>query len=194
MNNQQQTTMTFIQLLLVIVFAMLSRFVLPPVFIHIPNLSATNAATLFCGANFSNRRYGLILVLSSICLSDFLLNRTLLGVWTFIYPGWYWQYISYLLIYFMGTKLVNKSSIYIGCYCITTSVLFFIISNFGVWVSGQLYTHTFSGLTSCFINALPFFKYTIGSDLLFVGILFGLASYIKADQPSFTYSTSKVKK
>ncbi|MEK7137925.1 MAG: DUF6580 family putative transport protein, partial [Patescibacteria group bacterium] len=45
--------------------------------------------------------------------------------------------------------------------------------NFGVWVSGNWYPHTFSGLLSCMLLALPFAKWTLVGDLMFTMIFFG---------------------
>jgi len=53
------------------------------------------------------------------------------------------------------------------------SISFFIISNFGVWL-GPWYTHDLSGLVSCFVNALPFYRNTILSDLGFVILILGV--------------------
>ena len=41
------------------------------------------------------------------------------------------------------------------------SLLFFVISNFGVWFLGNLYTPDLNGLINCYILAIPFFKNTI---------------------------------
>ncbi|MFM2284008.1 MAG: hypothetical protein RL222_1512, partial [Bacteroidota bacterium] len=53
-------------------------------------------------------------------------------------------------------------------------VLFFIITNLGVWLMDGMYSLDFSGLTTCFIMAVPFFKYSIAGDLFFVTVLFGV--------------------
>ena len=47
-----------------------------------------------------------------------------------------------------------------------------LISNFGVWISGW-YTLTLGGLVACYVNAIPFYGYTLVGDLAFTGILFG---------------------
>ena len=47
------------------------------------------------------------------------------------------------------------------------AIIFFIISNFGVWFSGGLYDHTLEGLMKCYIMALPFFTNTLLSTIIF---------------------------
>jgi len=46
------------------------------------------------------------------------------------------------------------------------AVIFFIITNFGVWSQGS-YGYTLNGLAACYTLALPFFAYSIISTLLF---------------------------
>ena len=46
-------------------------------------------------------------------------------------------------------------------------ILFFIISNFGVWLTGSLYQQSLEGLIQCYIMALPFFTNTLLSTIIF---------------------------
>ena len=55
---------------------------------------------------------------------------------------------------------------------VAASTAFFLISNFGVWISGW-YSLTLGGLAACYVNAIPFYGYTLVGDLAFTGILFG---------------------
>ena len=50
------------------------------------------------------------------------------------------------------------------------AVLFFIVTNFGVWLSGS-YGYTLSGLILCFTLAIPFFAYSLISTLIFSVII-----------------------
>ena len=45
-------------------------------------------------------------------------------------------------------------------------MIFYIITNFGVWLTGQ-YTHSIQGLILCYVNALPFFGNTVISTILY---------------------------
>lgn len=47
------------------------------------------------------------------------------------------------------------------------SLLFFVMSNLGVWFVGELYPRTFEGLVQCFVMAVPFFKQSLATDLFF---------------------------
>lgn len=50
------------------------------------------------------------------------------------------------------------------------ALIFYILTNFGVWLSGS-YSYTLVGLTNCYVLALPFFGYTLISTLLFSVII-----------------------
>lgn len=56
---------------------------------------------------------------------------------------------------------------------ISTPVIFFIISNFGVWLLSDIYSKDFNGIISCYILAIPFFSNTLISTLIF-GLFFEL--------------------
>jgi hypothetical protein len=56
---------------------------------------------------------------------------------------------------------------------IFSSVLFFIITNFGVWLEGRLYQANMSGLIEAYAMAIPFFRNTIMGDLFYVALFFG---------------------
>lgn len=62
---------------------------------------------------------------------------------------------------------------------ILASTIFFIVTNFGVWLVGGLYPASVQGLALCYINAIPFARNTLLGDLVFVGALFGLTELIK---------------
>ena len=54
---------------------------------------------------------------------------------------------------------------------LASSVLFFVISNFGSWLA--FYPRTLDGLIDCYVKAIPFFRYTLASNALFTLVLFG---------------------
>ena len=58
------------------------------------------------------------------------------------------------------------------------SVAFFLATNLAVWAFGTMYIHDFSGFLLCYTKALPFFRFTIASDLAYSGVLFGTYALI----------------
>ena len=84
------------------------------------------------------------------------------------------QYGSFLIIGLIGRITLKKLSFFklIGV-SISASLLFFIISNFGVWVSSSLYSKDFTGLIACYISAIPFYIGTLSGSVFYSVFLFG---------------------
>jgi hypothetical protein len=61
----------------------------------------------------------------------------------------------------------------VGGVSLLSSVVFFVVTNLGVWLGGYGYAHTWDGLVECFTLAIPFFQYTLAGDLCTVAVLFG---------------------
>ncbi len=57
---------------------------------------------------------------------------------------------------------------------LSSSILFFVVTNFAVWAEGRLYVRTLSGLSEAYAMALPFFRNTLMGDVFYTGLLFGL--------------------
>ena len=72
---------------------------------------------------------------------------------------------------------------------LVSSIIFFMITNFGVWVVSSMYPKTVLGLMSCYVAAIPFFHNTV---IATVGVLFGVFGLNYAIkrwfQPSFVFT------
>ncbi len=138
--------------LALIVLAVAMRF-LP----HFANFTPVLGVALFASRAFTSRRLAFLIPLSAFFISDLLLG---------VYDGIGFVYFSYALIIGMGMFLKTRSAASFALSGVLASVLFFMISNFGVWFSTAMYAKTFSGLTQCYVMALPFFPSTLISTLL----------------------------
>jgi hypothetical protein len=142
---------------------------------HYPNFTPIAAMALFGGAYFSNKKTAFIVPFAAMFLSDLLIgfHSTMLAV-----------YLSFALMVLIGFSLREKkkiSNIFVAS--ITSSVLFFVITNFAVWATGAMYPMNFTGLMESYIAAVPFFHYTLLGDLFYVGIFFGTFEIAKAKLP-----------
>jgi len=143
----------------IIIFAALMRLVPHP-----PNVAPIAAMALFGGA-YLNKRYALIVPLVALFLSDIFLG---------FYSGMIFVYGSFFLTGLIGLWLKNHKTLQnIILASLTSSILFFLITNFGVWVTGTMYAKSFSGLMESYIMGLPFFRNTLLGDLGYVGVFFG---------------------
>lgn len=157
---------------------------------HPANFAPLGAMALFGAAHYKNRYMAVIIPMVSMFLCDLaitnLVYSEMYNGFVLFYPGCLFTYLSLLLITCVGFLIFRQVSIgkiVIGS--LSASVIFFLVSNFGTWISGMmLYTKDISGLISCYIAGLPFFKNTIAGDLLYSGILFGVYKLA-----NYTYST-----
>ncbi|MBI3502679.1 MAG: hypothetical protein HY063_12885 [Bacteroidetes bacterium] len=152
---------------------------------HPPNFASIGAIALFGAAYFSNRIIAFIIPLLSMWLSDIVINNTIYAhYWNhfWIIPdGFPFNYFAFLLTVPLGFLLLKKIKVVnvIGA-SVLAAILFFLISNFGVWLNNPIYPQNISGLISCYAVAIPFFGNTLAGDLFYSAILFGgfeLAKY-----------------
>ncbi|MGH9468651.1 MAG: DUF6580 family putative transport protein [Terriglobales bacterium] len=118
--------------------------------------------------------------LIALMASEFALN-----LWVYHAPGGLDQYFtwgSYLLV--LGLALVLlKGKIKIPRLLGTTflcSTLFFLVTNFGVWLTGLMYPHTWSGLVTCYAMGVPFYRTAAAGDLFYACALFALYAACQA--------------
>lgn len=151
------------------------------------NFSAIGAIALFGGAYFSNRVLGMFLPLIVLLASDVLLGLT--GKTAF-YTAQPFVYGAFLLVGLLGFALRKNRNVWkiIGG-SLTSSVIFYIVSNFGVWITSGIYAKTIGGLLSCYGAAIPFFKYTIAGDMVFNTVFFGAAFLIAQRYPNILPAT-----
>jgi hypothetical protein len=159
----------------IIAFAVIARLGMSSV-IGLPmNFSPIDAIALFSGAYLSKKYMAFIVPLFAIWFSDILINRVYFDHWSLFYQGFYWQYASYMLITLVGIFLAKRlTPLNLVAASLSSSLLFFGISNFGVWMNGLMYPMTLDGLVACYVAGIPFFKNTIVSDLIFSGVVFGV--------------------
>src|SRR3989338_6025497 len=69
------------------------------------------------------------------------------------------------------------------------SVIFFVVTNFGVWAMQTLYPKTAAGLWECYVAGLPFFRNALAGDLIYTSVLFGMYATIAA----FGFTPARVK-
>lgn len=132
---------------------------------HEPNFTAIGAVALFSGYLFKKRRDALLVSLAAMLISD-----TVIG----FHSTMIWVYGAFALIALLGQALTKFSWLKVAGLSVTSAVLFFVVTNVGVWVSTAMYPHTVEGLSLCFVAAVPFFWNTLASQLIYGGVLFGV--------------------
>jgi ABC-type multidrug transport system fused ATPase/permease subunit len=83
-------------------------------------------------------------------------------------------YGSFALMVWLGTWLRSRRRLQpIAGATLAGSVLFFVVTNFAVWLSGMTYPTTAVGLLACYVAAIPYFGNTIAGDAFYAALLFG---------------------
>ena len=134
---------------------------------------APRAAMALIGGMYLGRRFALWVPLAVLVVTDVILNVRM------HYPAFYWprmfDYGAFLLIGLLGLwARGRKPGVKIGA-AIATPFLFFLISNFAVWLFGMSgantpYARTFSGLMECYTAGLPFLRGTVKGDWAFMAV------------------------
>lgn len=147
------------------------------------NFSPIIGLSLFGAAYIESRKLSFAVPLVLIYLTDFIINNTVFRQFFPNHEGlvWFssymiWGFLSYILVVAIGRWLLRKVNIKtLTISALSSSVVFFLISNFGVWISsnGITYSKDFAGLILCYEMALPFFRSSFMGDMMSTAIIFG---------------------
>ena len=144
-----------------ILLAALSRLVPHPV-----NVAPITALALFGGV-YLDKKHTFVVPIAAMLVADYFIG---------FYSGMFWVYGAFALIGLLGLWLRDHRSVgnTVGA-SLAGSVIFFAVSNFGTWISGQVgYPLNVAGLIECYTAAIPFFRNTLAGDMAYVAALFGL--------------------
>ena len=142
---------------------------------HYPNFTAVGAIALFGGAYLPNKKMAFIIPFAAMIITDLIIG---------FHPTMWAVYLSIGLIVVVGLQLSkNKKVSNIFLAAISSSVLFFVITNFAQWISDPFYAKTGAGLAQCFTLAIPFFTYTALGDMFYVAVIFGAYELAKSRVP-----------
>lgn len=141
---------------------------------HAPNFAPLGALALLAGMTGDRRKIGL--PLAAVFATDLFLG---------FYSGLIWVYLSYGLLFFTGYLTRHASGMKkLMVIPVTGSVLFYLVSNFGVWASGSMYPPTLVGLGQCYAAGLPFFRNTAVSDLVYFNAFVAMATLLLKFRPA----------
>lgn len=131
---------------------------------HPANFAPVAAVAIFGGAILP-RRLAIWTPVAAMAASDLVI-----GLHNLVALTWG----CYALIALASSYFLKKPSFKRGlALTISGSLFFFFVTNFAVWLWGGMYERTWAGLIQCFTMAIPFFRNTALSDLIYTGALFG---------------------
>ncbi|HNE28731.1 MAG TPA: hypothetical protein PKL15_14990 [Saprospiraceae bacterium] len=146
------------------------------------NFSPIAAIGLFGAAVFSRRWLALAVPFAALFLSDLVINNLL---YSQFYNGFAWFTSVWIYLAFAGVMAIGRLTLgrhiavatVVGA-SVAGSLLFFLLTNFSVWLESGMYPKTGAGLMSCYIAGLPFLQNTLLGDLFFSGVLFGAYAWL----------------
>jgi hypothetical protein len=132
---------------------------------HPWNFTPMMAIGLFAGTHARKTSTGVLAILLALVLSDAVLG---------FYPGFWYVYAAALIPVLLGTLIRDRSGArVIAVAALASSLSFFLITNFMVWATGQMYAHTIGGLSACYVAGIPFYRNQVLGDAFYTLAIFG---------------------
>ena len=126
---------------------------------HPPNFTPILAAGIFSGFYFRHFFLGLFIIILSMFIGDLYLG---------FHNTMFFTYISLSIAVMFGLfikQLKFSEIIFSG---LVSSICFFLITNFGAWITLDMYEKNFAGLMSSYTLAIPFFQNTLISTFVYL--------------------------
>lgn len=131
---------------------------------HPPNFTPLGAMAILAGATIKDLRLAFLVPLVAMLLSDALLG---------FHSSMLYVYAAVVLMVIMNRYLLLSISFTIlGLAALFSAILFFGITNFGAWMSHDMYPRTLNGLGQAYVAGIPFFRNTLLGNLFFTAISF----------------------
>ena len=134
---------------------------------HPPNFTSLLALSFYVPA-LLGARYLPALIFS------FVVTDIFIGFHSVVFFTW-----GSVILVGLSSKFFKKNILNRVLGSLLGACLFFIITNFGVWISGTMYTFDLQGLITCYVMALPFFKGTLLGFICYSTFLFGALEFSK---------------
>ena len=144
---------------LMIPIIMMPLLVISRMISDIPNFTATIALIMFTSYLIRDKFLSVLVILVSQIISDLYIG---------IYSSMFFVYGAYVFIALLSPIIMNKlnfKSVLISS--LVTPTIFYIVSNFGVWITGSTYPLSLDGLIMCYVAGIPFFDETLLSTVVF---------------------------
>ena len=117
---------------------------------HWPNFTPVAAIALFGGAYFSRKYLAFLIPFAAMFLSDLVIG---------FHSSMWAVYIGFAITVVIGIRLsrnVTAGNVIISA--LSSSIVFFLITNFASWLAFGLYPKNFIGLMESYIAGLAFFN------------------------------------
>jgi hypothetical protein len=135
---------------------------------HEPNFTPVAASALFAGSTLRSPALAFVVPLAAMALADGVLGFNDWRVTAVVYA-------AVAIPAMLGVFAMRSATLLLALpLAVTSSVIFFVATNWAVWMFSGIYTRDAGGLLKCYTAAIPFFQNTVLGDLIWTAILFGL--------------------
>jgi hypothetical protein len=132
---------------------------------HWPNFTPVAAIALFGGTYISRKWLAFLIPIAAMLISD-----AIIGFHNYLIS----VYVCFAIAVGIGLLLRNKVNVWtVGGASLFSSVLFFLITNFAVWLGSPFYSQDITGLINCYALGIPFFNNGVLGDLFYNMVFFG---------------------
>lgn len=143
---------------------------------HPWNVTPVAAMALFGGAHFSDKKIAFLVPLAAMTLSNFVLG------W---HPILFFVYAGFALTVVIGRALRHRVTVRnVASATLASSVLFFLLTNFGHWILTDMFPRSFAGLMACYAAAIPWFRNSLAGDAFYVALVFGSFAWAERRFPA----------
>jgi hypothetical protein len=155
----------------------------------LPNFTAVAAIAIIASTHFNGQKRWMIPLLL-LWISDLILNNVVYADYFsgIQYFSGMWSYLAIIMIGIFAYFLLKRISwMRLGLTATGAAVIFFLVTNFGVWISPATpYAKDISGLMASYEAGLPFFRNTLLGNLFFTFALYGAYDWIATRQKELT--------
>ena len=147
----------------------LALLILSRLLVEVPNFTPTISLIIFASLFIRNNYAVMLVVVCSQLISDYFLG---------FYQSMFFVYVSYILIGVYSLYFLKRIS-YLPILLISISapIFFYIVTNFGVWFTMDLYSPTSKGLINSYVAGIPFLKYSVLSTIIYSSTIYVICKY-----------------
>lgn len=136
-----------------------------------PNVEFVTAASLIAGLLYSKSKWAFFVPILIMLPSDLIIGNT--NIFLFTWSGFLFPVVLGKVLAILKNKGLSsnlKQSLTAGGLGLVSTLFFFVWTNFGHWLTTNMYAKDLSGLVQSYINAIPFLKPQLAGNLIIVPV------------------------
>jgi len=151
---------------------------------HPWNFTPIGAMALFSGATFSRRWSAFLVPMLTMLVGDSLLE---LVTGQGFHSGMPVVYGCFALTVCLGLWVRSRRSSAgsVAAAATGSATIFYVVTNFWVWVGSALYPKTLAGLMACYLAGIPYYGNNLAADWIYSALLFGTFVWVEQRFPIF---------